>query len=67
VLDGERGAVRDAVVLNAAAALAAFDERPSRLHDAVGAGMERATAAIDDGRATAQLERWVQVSRTVRG
>jgi anthranilate phosphoribosyltransferase len=67
VLDGERGAVRDAVVLNAAAALAAFDERPSRLHDAIGAGMERAAAAIDDGRATAQLERWVQVSRTVRG
>jgi len=66
VLDGERGAVRDAVVLNAAAALAAFDERPSRLHDAVGAGMERATAAIDDGRAAAQLERWVTVSRASR-
>ena len=66
VLDGERGAVRDAVVLNAAAALAAFDDRPSRLHDAVGAGMERATAAIDDGRAAAQLERWVTVSRASR-
>ena len=66
VLDGERGAVRDAVVLNAAAALAAFDERPSRLHDAIGAGMERAAAAIDDGRATAQLERWVTVSRAAR-
>jgi anthranilate phosphoribosyltransferase len=66
VLDGERGAVRDAVVLNAAAALAAFDERPSRLHDAIGAGMERAAAAIDDGRATAQLDRWVTVSRAAR-
>jgi anthranilate phosphoribosyltransferase len=66
VLDGEAGAVRDAVVLNAAAALAAFDERPSRLHDAIGAGMERAAAAIDDGRATAQLERWVTVSRAAR-
>jgi anthranilate phosphoribosyltransferase len=63
VLGGERGAVRDAVVLNAAAALAAFDERPARLHDAIGAAMERAAAAIDDGRAAEQLERWVTVSR----
>jgi anthranilate phosphoribosyltransferase len=66
VLGGERGAARDAVVLNAAAALAAFDERPARLHDAIGAGMERAAAAIDDGRATAQLERWVTVSRAAK-
>jgi anthranilate phosphoribosyltransferase len=66
VLDGERGPVRDAVVLNAAAALAAFDERSARLHDAVGAGMERAAAAIDDGRATALLDRWVTVSRAAR-
>jgi anthranilate phosphoribosyltransferase len=66
VLGGEPGAVRDAVVLNAAAALAAFDERPSRLHDAIAAGMARAAAAIDDGRATAQLERWVTVSQAAR-
>src|SRR3712207_4549640 len=63
VLAGEKGPVRDAVVLNAAAALAAFDERPARLHDAIAAGMERAAGAIDDGRAAAQLERWVQVSQ----
>lgn len=63
VLAGEEGPVRDAVLLNAAAALAAFDERPAPLHDAIAAGMERAAAAIDDGRATAQLERWVTVSR----
>ncbi|SFF16328.1 anthranilate phosphoribosyltransferase [Blastococcus tunisiensis] len=66
VLDGERGPVRDAVVLNAAAALAAFDERSARLHDAVGAGMERAAAAIDDGRATTLLDRWVTVSQSSR-
>jgi anthranilate phosphoribosyltransferase len=66
VLGGEPGAVRDAVVLNAAAALAAFDERPSRLHDAIAAGMARAAAAIDDGRATAQLERWMTVSQAGR-
>jgi anthranilate phosphoribosyltransferase len=66
VLDGEKGPVRDAVLLNAAAALAAFDERSARLHDAIGAGMERAAAAVDDGRAAAQLERWVAVSQAAR-
>ena len=66
VLDGERGPVRDAVLLNAAAALAAFDERAQRLHDALAAGLERAAAAVDDGRAAALLERWVTVSRAVR-
>jgi anthranilate phosphoribosyltransferase len=65
VLDGEKGAVRDAVLLNAAAALAAFDERPSRLHDAIGAGLERAAAAIDDGSAAAQLDRWTAASRAI--
>jgi hypothetical protein len=28
--------------------------------------MERAAAAIDDGRATAQLDRWVGVSQAAR-
>jgi anthranilate phosphoribosyltransferase len=66
VLDGERGPVRDAVLLNAAAALAAFDERAIRLHDALAAGLERAAAAVDDGRAAALLERWVQISRAAK-
>jgi anthranilate phosphoribosyltransferase len=62
LLAGEKGPVRDAVVLNAAAALTAFDHRSARLHDAMAAGMERAAAAIDDGRAAALLDRWVAVS-----
>jgi anthranilate phosphoribosyltransferase len=66
VLDGEPGPVRDAVLLNAAAGLAAFDQRSARLHDAVGAGMARAAAAVDDGRAAALLERWVGVSQAAR-
>ena len=65
VLDGERGPVRDAVLLNAAAAIAAFDERAERLHDALAAGLARAAAAVDDGRAAARLERWVSVSRSL--
>jgi anthranilate phosphoribosyltransferase len=63
---GEPGPVRDAVLLNAAGALAAFDERDARLHDALAAGLERAAAAVDDGRAAAKLEQWVQVSRAAR-
>ena len=67
VLAGENGPVRDAVLLNAAAALAAFAERPSRLHDALAAGLEQAAAAVDDGRAEAQLARWVEISQALRG
>jgi anthranilate phosphoribosyltransferase len=67
LLAGDRGPVRDAVLLNAAAALAAFDERSNRLHDALAAGIARAGAAIDDGRAEALLARWVEVSRAARG
>ena len=66
VLAGEQGSVRDAVLLNAAAALAAFDERAARLHDAIAAGLQRAAAAIDDGRAVALLDRWVAVSQAAR-
>jgi anthranilate phosphoribosyltransferase len=60
---GEPGAVRDAVLLNAAAALTAFDERGGELTAALAAGLERAAAAVDDGRAAALLDRWVAVSR----
>ena len=66
VLAGERGPVRDAVLLNAAAALVAFDERAQRLHDALGAGIARAAEAVDDGRAAALLDRWVEVSQAAQ-
>jgi anthranilate phosphoribosyltransferase len=66
VMNGEEGPVRDAVLLNAAAGLVAFDEHAERLHDALGAGLARAAAAVDDGRAADQLARWVAVSRAVR-
>jgi anthranilate phosphoribosyltransferase len=67
VVAGEKGPVRDAVLLNAAAALVAFDERQGRLHEALGAAMTRAEAAVDDGRAGALLENWVAVSRRLAG
>nr|WP_281371714.1 anthranilate phosphoribosyltransferase [Petropleomorpha daqingensis] len=65
LVDGEPGPVRDAVLLNAAAALAAYEERGGRLHDALAAGMARAAAAVDDGRAAALLDRWIAVSRQI--
>jgi anthranilate phosphoribosyltransferase len=65
LVDGEPGPVRDAVLLNAAAALAAFEVRGRRLHDALTAGMARAAAAVDDGRAAALLDRWIAVSRAI--
>jgi anthranilate phosphoribosyltransferase len=66
LVSGEPGPVRDAVLLNAAAALAAFDSRGGRLHDVLADGLVRAAAAVDDGRAAAKLEEWVRVSQQAR-
>lgn len=68
-LAGERGAVRDIVLLNAAAGLAAFElledpaafERP--LRQRLRAKVEVAAEAIDSGRAARQVERWVAATR----
>jgi anthranilate phosphoribosyltransferase len=59
VLAGEQGPVRDAVVLNAGAALAVHAGEDGDVHDLLSAGVERAAAAIDDGSAAGVLERWV--------
>ncbi len=56
---GAKGAVRDAVLLNAAAGLVAFDpEDQGNLEDRLAAALRRAEAAIDGGQAQAALERW---------
>ena len=62
LLDGETGAVRDAVLLNAAAALAVHDEPTGEPIEALVAGLAKATDAIDSGAAKATLERWVAAS-----
>jgi anthranilate phosphoribosyltransferase len=67
VVGGEKGPVRDAVLLNAAAALVAFDERSGRLHDALAAGMARAAAAVDAGKAAELLDRWIAVTHRLAG
>lgn len=63
VFAGEPGPVRDAVVLNAAAALAAHAGLTGDLHADLSAGMLRAGAALDAGRAAVLLESWVRVSQ----
>jgi anthranilate phosphoribosyltransferase len=67
VLSGERGPVRDAVLLAAAAALAAHDGGSGPVLDRLRDGLDRAAAALDDGSAAAALERWVAVSQELRG
>jgi anthranilate phosphoribosyltransferase len=62
VLDGETGPVRDAVVLNAGAALAAHSGDGGDLHERVSAGMARAVESLDSGAAKAALARWVETS-----
>ncbi|MFP5317014.1 MAG: anthranilate phosphoribosyltransferase [Acidimicrobiia bacterium] len=57
VLDGDPGACRDIVVLNAAAGIVA-----AGLADDLAEGLEAATAAVDEGKAAAVLERLVTVS-----
>jgi anthranilate phosphoribosyltransferase len=67
LLAGERGPVRDAVVLNAGAALAVYDGVRGELDDALAAGIARAADAIDSGAARATLERWVAASSATVG
>ncbi|WP_017933927.1 anthranilate phosphoribosyltransferase [Nocardioides sp. Iso805N] len=59
LLAGEPGPVRDAVVLNAGAALAVYDDAEGSIEDRLAAGVERATEAVDSGAAASALERWV--------
>lgn len=54
LLDGEAGAYRDAVLLNAAAALVVADRAPN-----LTAGARAAAEALDAGNAAALLDRWI--------
>lgn len=58
LLDGETGPVRDAVLLNSAAALVALDPGPGTLAEQLRAGMSLAAESIDSGAAKRALERW---------
>jgi anthranilate phosphoribosyltransferase len=66
LLAGGSGPVRDAVLLNAAAAVAAFEAAPGTLEERLAAGLKRTTEALDSGAAAQALDRWVAVSQHLR-
>jgi anthranilate phosphoribosyltransferase len=68
-LDGAAGPVRDIVLLNAAAALAADAgvPGPEDLVPALADGYARAAAAIDSGAGAALLDRWAAASQRLAG
>jgi len=66
LLAGQRGPVRDAVLLNAAAALAAQGGFGTDLSGALKAGLDRAAQSIDSGAAASVLERWVGLAQSIR-
>ncbi|MER5202967.1 anthranilate phosphoribosyltransferase [Streptomyces sp. NPDC002825] len=59
LLAGETGPVRDAVLLNAAAALTALDPGTGTLAEQLAAGIAKGAEAIDSGAAQRSLERWI--------
>jgi len=64
IFAGEKGAPRDAVVLNAAAAIAAYEGRfDLNLHSRIEIGVARAVAAIDSGAATRLIAQWAELSQ----
>lgn len=62
LLAGEKGAVRDAVVLNAGSALAVYDAAPGSIEERVEAGLAKARESLDSGAAQSVLDRWVAAS-----
>jgi anthranilate phosphoribosyltransferase len=69
LLDGETGPVRDAVLLNAAAALVAAEAAgggvQGSLVERMSAAMRRAADAVDSRSAAEVLERWVAATASV--
>ncbi|WP_084073228.1 anthranilate phosphoribosyltransferase [Demequina sp. NBRC 110052] len=68
LLGGEKGAVRDTVLLNAAAGMVAdatlAGTSSGSLVERFAAGLEHAAAAIDEGRAQDSLERWAAATQS---
>ncbi|MFS2293059.1 MAG: anthranilate phosphoribosyltransferase [Actinomadura sp.] len=69
VFAGRPGPVRDMVLLNAAALITAYGGAPAPdgLTAALRDAYDRAAAAVDSGAASALLDRWVEVSQSLRG
>jgi anthranilate phosphoribosyltransferase len=65
VLDGEKSPVRDAVLLNAAAGIAAFESGEGELEGRMSAGLERARESLDSGAARRVLDLWASTTQSL--
>jgi len=66
IFAGERGAPRDAVLLNAAAAIAAFEgDMQSDVKERLTVGLERAVRAVDSGAALSLLDKWAALTQEI--
>lgn len=71
VFAGTAGAVRDAVLLNSAAAIVAYDlsrgvgDADLDLDAALTSGLERAAAAVDSGAAAKLLQSWAELTQVL--
>ena len=66
ILAGERGAPRDAVLLNAAAAIAAFEgDLQADVKERLTLGLSRATKAVDSGAASDLLKKWAALTQKI--
>lgn len=66
ILAGEHGAPRDAMVLNAASAIAAFrGDQDRTVEDRIAEGVGAAVAAIDSGAAADLLNRWIALTQKI--
>ncbi len=63
VLDGERGPIRDVVLLNAAAALVAVDAADGSLAERLVVARRRCEESVDSGAAAQLLARWMAAAR----
>jgi anthranilate phosphoribosyltransferase len=66
IFRGESGAPRDAVLLNAAAAIAAFDgEEDLGIHERISRSLTKAIAAVDSGASAKLLEKWAELTQEI--
>jgi len=66
IFSGEKGAPRDAVLLNAAAAIAAFDgEEDLGIHERITKSLTKAIAAVDSGSSAKLLEKWAELTQEI--
>lgn len=66
IFGGEKGAPRDAVLLNAAAAIAAFDgEKEVGIHERLTKSLKKAASAVDSGAAKSLLEKWALLTQEI--